>query len=391
MNIELVKKVVIIIVIIFLLIELTKIPLPTRIINENYDNNKSNNKKSKRIEEFLNNNNTGNHNKQNLKNSNNYKNKIKRKLNYHKSLINYLSSNYSQKLFKNIDYLNNMNSINVKSRKFNNLEELKLKYINDSLDDITNEEKDAFFWMIQNLIIKGNKLTPFIYKSIFIDKVKIAKSKSWLEYNMPHTHKDVIILTNEWFKSLINKKKENLIMSALLNEGSTFCHELMHVHQRDYLNRYENLYYKWGFIKGSYIHNCFDYFNKNRHNPDGQYLNWIWKNNDKYFLFGAIFNNNNPSNLSDVSYSIREIKKTDNNIFNYSGDFDKYPNNSLFNHKGFMNYFGIINNHYHPNEIASQYFEYYLNDNLGEKDNFNPKGYKIFLKNIEYILYGKKQ
>ena len=386
MNLDTIKKIFIILIIIFLLVELVKLPLPNRINTERFEDKDKD--KNIKLEKFSNYNDMSYNNSKN--NNSDYESKINKELNYHKSLINYLNSNDSKLLFKNAHYLSNMNSINVKSRNFNNLEDLKLKYINDSLDDITNEEKDAFFWMIQNLIIRGNKLSPFIYKSIFIDKLKIAKSNTWLEYNMAHTHKNVIILTQDWFKNITIKKKENLIMSTLLNEGSTFCHELMHVHQRKYKKRYEKLYYKWGFTKGHYIHNCEEYFNKNRLNPDGTELNWLWKNNNKYYLFGAIFNNN-PSDLGDVSYLIREIKKTDQNVFNYSGDFDKYPKISLFNHEGFMNYFGIINNHYHPNEIASQYFEYYLNDNLGEKDNFNPKGYKIFLKNIEYILYGKKQ
>ena len=385
MNLEILKKIFIIIIIVILLIELVKIPLPKRIIKENYNSDKNNNENyQQKIEQF------SNYNYMNNIKNHNFKIKLEHEINYHKSLIDYLNSNDSVVLFKNSDYLENMNMINIKSRNFDNLEQLQSEYINNSLDNITNQEKDAFFWMIQNLIIKGNKLAPFIYKSIFIDKVKIAKSKSWLEYNMPHTHKNVIILTKDWFKDIVQKKENNLIMSALLNEGSTFCHELMHVHQRRYIKRYEKLYYKWGFIKGRYIHNCEDYFNRNRLNPDGTDLNWIWKRNDKYYIFGAIFDNN-PSNLSDVSYTIREIKKTDRNVFNYSNDFNIHPNKELIEHEEFMNYFGIINNHYHPNEIISQYFEYYLNDNLGEKDNFNPKGYQLFLQNIEYILYGKKK
>ena len=385
MNLEILKKIFIIIIIVILLIELVKIPLPKRIIKENYNSDKNNNENyQQKIEQF------SNYNYMNNIKNHNFKIKLEHEINYHKSLIDYLNSNDSVVLFKNSDYLENMNMINIKSRNFDNLEQLQSEYINNSLDNITNQEKDAFFWMIQNLIIKGNKLTPFIYKSIFIDKVKIAKSKSWLEYNMPHTHKNVIILTKDWFKDIVQKKENNLIMSALLNEGSTFCHELMHVHQRRYIKRYEKLYYKWGFIKGRYIHNCENYFNRNRLNPDGTDLNWIWKRNDKYYIFGAIFDDD-PSNLSDVSYTIREIKKTDRNVFNYSNDFNIHPNKELIEHEEFMNYFGIINNHYHPNEIISQYFEYYLNDNLGEKDNFNPKGYQLFLQNIEYILYGKKK
>ena len=385
MNLEILKKIFIFIIIVILLIELVKIPLPKRIIKENYNSDKNNNENyQQKIEQF------SNYNYMNNIKNHNFKIKLEHEINYHKSLIDYLNSNDSVVLFKNSDYLENMNMINIKSRNFDNLEQLQSEYINNSLDNITNQEKDAFFWMIQNLIIKGNKLTPFIYKSIFIDKVKIAKSKSWLEYNMPHTHKNVIILTKDWFKDIVQKKENNLIMSALLNEGSTFCHELMHVHQRRYIKRYEKLYYKWGFIKGRYIHNCENYFNRNRLNPDGTDLNWIWKRNDKYYIFGAIFDDD-PSNLSDVSYTIREIKKTDRNVFNYSNDFNIHPNKELIEHEEFMNYFGIINNHYHPNEIISQYFEYYLNDNLGEKDNFNPKGYQLFLQNIEYILYGKKK
>ena len=47
----------------------------------------------------------------------------------------------SKKLFKNNKYINNFNQINVKARGFDELEELKYEYQNNSLLSITNKEK----------------------------------------------------------------------------------------------------------------------------------------------------------------------------------------------------------------------------------------------------------
>jgi hypothetical protein len=250
-------------------------------------------------------------------------------------------------------------------------------------------------WLIEKILEKLKK-TPIIYNLvkyyIFGDKNKnkviIAKGDTWLEFNMPHTHKEVIILTLEWFNNVVKKYKKDYIDSVLSNECMTFIHELIHIHQRANIKKYEELYNKWGFIKATHIHNINEYIYMNRLNPDGMKLDWIWNINNKYYLIGALFDSKKPTSLLSVSYKLKELNKTDNNIFNYaSNNINNITGISLISSDLFMDYFGITNNHYHPNEIAAQYMEYYFSDILGDTSLGNEyEGYNIFKRNIKKIL-----
>jgi hypothetical protein len=381
-----IKPILFILIILILFIELIKIPFP-KLLNITNSN----------LENFHNNNNNNKINKDNINihniNIHNNNIKLEQEMEFKKNELNVLSSKDSKDIFYNNSYLNSMNDINIKARGFTNLEEIVQKYKNESIQDITDEEQNALFWFIQNLIIKADKLSPFIYNQLFNKNVMIAKSNPWLEHNMPHTHKNVIILTQNWFDGIVKKEKDNLVMSALNNEGSTFIHELLHVHQRFNIKKYNKLYYKLGFVKPKYIHNSHNFIMKNRCNPDGNDLSWVWnyKKNNTYYMIGAIYKNNNPTNIVDVSYISREITRSDKNIFNYSNIKEDVP---LYNNDAFREYFNIFNNHYHPNEIASQYMEFYFNkildNNDDDDDDDNSQGYKIFNKEIDKILYGKQ-
>jgi hypothetical protein len=312
--------------------------------------------------------------------------------------INFADSSHSKILYKNSPYLNSMNKVNLTARKFKNIEDATTKYINDSLVGISDDEKEAFLWVIEKILneFKMNVVVyNFIKYYVYDDenknkhKVIIAKSADWLEYNMPHTHNDVIILTSDWFSDIMKKYKRGFVNSMLLNEGMTFIHELIHIHQRIYMKKYETfLYSEWGFIKANYIHNIKEFIYMNRLNPDGQKLDWIWNVNNKYYLIGAIYESENPSSLISVSNKLVELNKTDTNVFSYASN--NINNNSgilLSSSDLFMDYFGITNNNYHPNEIAAQYMEYYFSDILGDKilgDDY--EGYNVFKKNIKKIL-----
>jgi hypothetical protein len=197
-------------------------------------------------------------------------------------------------------------------------------------------------------------------------------------------------LTSKWFDDIIKKYKKDLVESSLLNEGMTFIHELIHTHQRTKMNIYEELYGKWGFINATYIHNIKEYIYMNRLNPDGEKLDWIWNINNKYYLIGALFDSEKPNSLISVSYKLYELNKTDNKVFNYVSNNINNNNKgiSLTSSELFMDYFGIINNHYHPNEITAQYMEYYLSDILGYSSLGNEyEGYNIFKSYIKKMLY----
>jgi hypothetical protein len=391
LNNKYIKKIILYIVIGYLSIEIIKIRTPN---NYNYSNIKM----------------TENYKNYELTENNLYKNirDISKQqkilthdlINHTKHLkikqINFADSLYGNIIFNNSSYLNNMNRVNLYARNFKNIEDAKIKYINDSIDNITDNEKEAYLWFIETLLdkVKNNSIVyNFIKYYIFNknnkNKVIIAKSANWLEYNMPHTHKNVIFLTSNWFNDVLNKYKKDLAESLLLNEGMTFIHELIHIHQRHNMNLYETILYdKWGFIKADYIHNINQYIYMNRINPDGRKLDWIWYVNKKYYLIGALFKTEKPFSLTSVSYKLIEINKTDKDVFNYAANnINNNTEISLSSSDLFMNYFGITNNHYHPNEITAQYMEYYLEGILGYKTMYDKYGgYKIFKSNIEKIL-----
>ena len=101
---------------------------------------------------------------------------------------------------------------------------------------------------------------------------------------MPHTHNKTIVFPQNYFNSIKRKYNLRLIESMLENEGLTFVHEILHIHQRFNKEKYLNMYNKWGFFKPKYINNISEFNRKNRHNPDGLKVDWVWKNNNKYYL-----------------------------------------------------------------------------------------------------------
>ena len=296
-------------------------------------------------------------------------------------IINFGNSKTSKEVYQN-NYLNTMNKLNRKMRQFQNSQELYDFYLNHSFLDITEKDEEVFRFMIITLLDRiDNKIVRRFIKNYLID-MTIVKGNNKLESGMPHTHNKTIIFPQSYFTSIHTKYKLNFIESMLENEGLTFIHEILHIHQRYNKNKYLELYKQWGFTIPEYINNIINFKRLNRHNPDGLKVNWVWNNNNKYYLIGAVFNDNS-NNLTDTDYIAKEITRIDANIFNDNDGntihLDKFDN--------FINYFGINNNHYHPNEITAQYFEYYVNKYfLNNYVNIKNKGYLIFEKNIINIL-----
>ena len=382
------------------------------------------------------------------------------------NFVKFAAPSLSKKLFTNNSYIDKMNSINQKARGFETLVELKQHYKTTSLDTITTDEKDAVKWLIDKIIKvldsnsseefsdeknnigigKSNKnntklidkiialskgsdtsnknnqnnnqvkklLLNLVQVELLNNKTHLAKSQEWLESNMPHTHKNVIILPRKWFSDLVKKNNKKLDVSALNNEALTLLHELLHIHQRENKHKYNELYKKWGFTQPSYIHNSDDFFRISRNNPDANDFKWVWNNNSLNYIIGAVFNmnsnmNSNSSsnninvfdddefkeetienlNLTNVSYKIHQLESIGENIYkineNTTQNLDGSSKN-IKNNKQFNDYFGITNNHYHPNEIASQYLEFVFYDIVNDSKSLNNKGYIIFKNNLNIIF-----
>lgn len=292
---------------------------------------------------------------------------IKKRITEHFSNLPKILFTTDTNFYKNNNYLPTMNQINRKSRNFESYQHA-LHMCLQAFQNISKSEKNNTRKLLFSILEKTSIISPRYnkYLQYWIPKVKIAKQQSWLEGGMPHTHQNIIVLNPSWFN---NPRR------------STFIHELTHVDQRLKPDIYPKLYQKWRFIhypKG--IHTIKGLENKvilSRHNPDGLDLNWIWKTpNNNYYWFSAEFLRGEQLSLSDVEYLAYQLERDIDGNYFY---LNKLPI-PLKDWKVFQEYFKINNNHYHPNEIAAQYSEFYLEENLDKNNNIkiDCEGYNIY-------------
>lgn len=263
----------------------------------------------------------------------------------------------------NDTYLSQFNQPNIQARGFDTREELTRTY-NKCLIPITEREKE-YIW---------NKICKFIdviiddkrkqYINSWLPKIQIAKGAPWLEAGMPHTHDNCIIMRPDWFSDAI--------------QMTTFIHELTHVTQRINPSPWHDLYFKWGFVYATELSGMESYLTRYRVNPDGMDNNWVWhtNNDNKYYWIGALYNSVTPKSLTDVSYVAIPLTKTGSgNTFKYIGTTPV----QISKLKQYQSYFNINENHYHPNEIAAQYAEYFFNtERVSDRYMMKYPGYALF-------------
>jgi hypothetical protein len=300
--------------------------------------------------------------------------------------ITYAIPNDSKNVFANDkekssshNYLQLMNELNIMARSLTN--ETLYDFYQNCFQDITPLEQKYTTKSVQvllNNLNSQNKTSYVTYLKHWIEKSKLAKSISALEGNMPHTHDNYIIFPSEWYRNP--------------NE-STLIHELTHIHQRFKTNEFDILYESFGF----------EYYNKgvhtikgleqavdmSRHNPDGYDLNWIWmprkyyklSDNRSYFFITAKYPSIENPSLTNVEYVAYPLERDNQGVYYKLTSEQPIPISKL---DIFQKHFGITNNHYHPNEIAAQYAEYYLEDSLANKNDIEKtkrksSGYSSYL------------
>ena len=241
-------------------------------------------------------------------------------------------------------YLDRFNQPNIQARGFDTCAELVRSY-NKCLIPITDSEKQITWQRIYEFIDTIHDSQCKQYINTWLTKIQIAKGATWLESGMPHTHANCIIMRPDWF--------------AKQFKGNTFIHELIHVIQRDDFIPWHKLYHTWGFIQATELSGLESYINLTRANPDGMSTEWVWHSDtdDKYYWIAAVYKSVTPNTLTDVNYlAIPVIRTSRENTFKYTGSTPR----QLTTFTEFRDYFGIDENHYHTNEIAAQYAEYYF-------------------------------
>jgi len=265
-------------------------------------------------------------------------------LNYQITFIN-PGSQASKALYMacNQDYLSGFNQPNIQARGFDTKAELERTYKTMIIPITPAEEKDITSKL--SSILDQIPSTRLGKLSSWISQASIAKGAHWLESGMPHTHANTMIMNTGWF----------------VNPAcSTYFHELFHIIQRNNPEQFHQLYTSaWNFIKVAGGPNTITGLETQitlaRMNPDANDFSWIWHDvtTSKYYWINAIFTRADPASLLAVQYLAYPL---DGQTFRYLGSQPI----ELKNLSSFVNMFGIGYNHYHPNEIASQYAEYYF-------------------------------
>lgn len=282
-------------------------------------------------------------------------------------IYEFLDKNEASVILTNMNYFNHFNKYDYKLRQCSRINVSEV--YNKGIRTINKRDKQSITWLLNHLIPKIKKCYHFIpYKHWRFIKVEN------LEYNMPHTRKDVIVLPTHFYNKLNGYKNTKDINTAISDCGLTLIHEQIHIFQRTHPELFIDLYKNyWHFNNTQTIHNL-EMLDRNRTNPDGLDIKWIFNNNKAHLLPVAIYEEG-ATNLSDVDYVLLDIHKLYNG-YNLSDRFYKITGNNSF-----TIFFGKSNGYYHPNEISAMFFEKYFKKYHNIGNNFNNSiAYKRFKK-----------
>jgi hypothetical protein len=261
--------------------------------------------------------------------------------------------------------------LDKKLRNIKNGTNLHHYYI-DGLLEWDESDIKLLNWLFAGLI----KFTPqkyhFLYKNI-----TVAKYKDDIEIGFPHTHENTIFLTGVFVKEILKFYNKEDINSCILTIGSIIIHECVHIFQRRDPNFFNSLYSDMGFYKSKKIINLKKYASKNRYNPDGVDLKWIYKDKHTEYVILSIYSDN-AINISQVNLIGIELERIGKDPIipiipkiAYLKEIDS-----------FMQLFGNLGgNNYHPNEISAEIISRIVIQEINTKS-FNNKN-----KNSDLILY----
>jgi hypothetical protein len=201
--------------------------------------------------------------------------------------IEFVNKNEIIEILNKINYFYKFNKIDYKVRNCYNRDDCINKYINN-IEDFTDDQKNYlkdicnFIDNIFNDYTKFNNITW-----------RFTKFNKNIESGYPHTHMDVIFLSDNFFEN--KNKTENI---------TTLLHEKIHIYQRLYEKNSRDFYNSLGFNKSKCIcgYNMF-----HRTNPDD--------NGDHYIYNGYLVRSQYISNANNLAQI--------NIIFNRVRDFDK--------------------------------------------------------------------
>ena len=207
----------------------------------------------------------------------------------------------------------------------------------DNILEFTDTDKNIISRIIGNLYVELFHLKNF-YNNM---EWNIVKVKDTLEWGMPFTLGNCIFIP----ASHISENNAGQLKNTLL-------HEQIHIFQRKQPIIFAQLYLDLGYEYIDYLKLPPDIEELRITNPDGLYINWVYRDKDTYFLPLILMNEKNPKNIEFKGLFLRKNEKYyEPVLFNNEPqliDINKY--------KQFMDKFKIKHGLYHPNEITAHSF-----------------------------------
>jgi hypothetical protein len=297
----------------------------------------------------------------------------------HDITLTFLAASQAAKQMQSIarQYIALMNQPNLAARGVQTQQELLVKYAT-AFQDITPTEQKRITEFILELLSKVQYKYPAYYRYLvkWIPRISLVKAQASLEGGMPHTLGNLVIMDSDWFSN---------------PRGTTFLHEITHVHQRNVPFEFEDLYTQWGYhaTPMNQVRGMEGVLQLNRNNPDGMSPDWLWQEpsaGNKYWWIGAVFSSATPTSLGDISLIAVKMERDAEGNFYYLKQ-QPTPLNTL---SPFLQYFGGSSpNNYHPNEMAAKFAEWYLEDALGmPQHDISEKqaGYQVYKNYFNKLL-----
>lgn len=235
--------------------------------------------------------------------------------------IIYMSPNDAYISILDSGYLNKLNEKDMEIRKCDNLIKCQELYKNSLIEFNKSEKKE-----LRKLINKTDEKLK-LYGNLYKIPWKLCKFTDKIEEGMPHTHTDIIFLSNSFFRK--NNDESKMI---------TLIHEKIHVYQRKNKQKTEELYREFNFNKvenNKYKQNI----NLRRTNPDLDSFDYNYN--------GQIF----FSEYKDDAKSLRDVETKFLSVDKKSNTDDGNDDQNNNDRKEIENLAAKGLQNEHPNEI----------------------------------------
>lgn len=258
--------------------------------------------------------------------------------------LEFINRKYFDDIVDNAQYFNRMNQVDLIARDIGNVNSYKKLY-KDGLKQFSDNEKEklsSITEQINEILKKQNTKSKLLYSIPW----KIAKIDFNIENGFPHTHGDIIIISNKFFE----------LPQAVMVE--TLLHEKIHIYQRQYPLYTFKLISLWDF----YVIDRLENYKESRNNPDINNFVYSKKGDDKPFV--QIYNSKHPNGINDSAVYYYKIMSVDEK------EVEKQVE------KRDLNISDVVTQYEHPYEIMATFIPKIIIHNYNDDLDFTKSTYK---------------